>query len=204
MTDLGRRALMAGAAGLGLALTIDACTGHDDGDRGQASAYSGQYRLIALSAALENQAVSFYRALLTAQRGGKLGPPVPALASLAQACAAQHAAHAQAWNAILHAAGRPVITGVPLTSQAKVMRDLKAATGGSAACAIAVQLEDQAAQTFAAAAAEVSSTRAVTVAASIAPVEAMHAAVLRLILGEIPVPASFPGQPPASPHDLTA
>jgi ferritin-like protein len=69
--------------------------------------------------------------------------------------------------------------------------------------ALAFRLEDQAAQTFAAAAGQVTSSSALAAAASIAPVEAMHAAVLRLMLGEEPVPATFTAGAIVSPHDLT-
>ncbi len=196
-----RRALMIGVGGTGLGLALSACTGssHSTG-----SAYPGEFRMVALAAALENQAVSFYRALLTAARAGKLGAPSPALTSLAEACVSQHAEHAESWNAVLRSGHKPAISGIPLVTHASVMTALSSASTASAAVALAYRLESQAAQTYVAAAGVLTSADGIAAAASIAPVEAMHAAVLRFIGGQDPVPASFPGAKAATPKDLTA
>lgn len=200
---LARRALLTGAGCLGLGTALSACTGGSSRSpaSASASAYSGEYRYVALSAALENQAVAFYRAVLTAEHHGKLGGSAPALVSLAQTCAEQHAAHARAWNSVLHAAHRPVVSGIPLASQAGLMRKLDSATVPGAAVALAYKLENQAAGTFASVAGHVNNAEAVTAAASIAPVEAMHAAILRFMLGESPVPEDF-ADSSAIDHDL--
>ncbi len=197
---LPRRSLLAGTGGLGLGLALGACSGSS---RPQASAYAGDYRLVALAAALENQAADFYRVLLAAERGGKLGAAEPALVSVAATCLEQHVKHARAWNSVLRAAHRPVIAGVPLSSHSALMSSLRSAGTPGAAAVLAHRLEDQAAQTFAAAAGHLANAEGVAAAASIAPVEAMHAAILRFMLGETPVPASFAGPHPASHRDLT-
>ncbi len=196
-----RRALILGAGGAGLGLALSACTGssHSAG-----SAYPGEFRMVALAAALENQAVSFYRALLAAARAGKLGAPSPALTSLAQACVTQHAEHAESWNAVLRSGHKPVISGIPLVTHASVMTALRSASTAGAAVALAYRLESQAALTYVSAAGLLTSADGIAAAASIAPVEAMHAATLRFIGGEDPVPASFAGAGAASLKDLTA
>lgn len=199
-TSLARRSLLAGAGGLGLGVALGACSGPP---RRQVSEYAGDDRLVALAAALENQAADFYRSLLEAERGGKLGAIEPALVSLAATCLEQHVEHARAWNSVLRAARRPVITGVPLSSHPALMSSLRSAGTPGAAAALAHRLEDQAAQTFVVAAGHLANAEGVAAAVSIAPVEAMHAAILRFLLGETPVPASFAGRNPASPDDLT-
>ncbi|HEV2633506.1 MAG TPA: ferritin-like domain-containing protein, partial [Actinocrinis sp.] len=65
-------------------------------------------------------------------------------------------------------------------------------------------LENQAAQTYLFAAGNVTSAGGIATAASIAPVEAMHAAILQFVLGEYPVPDTFLGTgKAASPTLLT-
>lgn len=58
---------------------------------------------------------------------------------------------------------------------------------------LALGLENTAAQTYTFAAANVSDAGGIMTAATIQPVETMHAAILSFVLGEYPVPASFIG-----------
>ncbi|HET9897817.1 MAG TPA: ferritin-like domain-containing protein [Streptosporangiaceae bacterium] len=197
---ISRRLLLAGGGGLGLGLAVSACAGSP---KPAAAAYAGEFRAIALAAALENQAVAFYRALLAPGRPGKLGASVPALISIARTCVRQHTEHARAWNAVLRSARKPEISGVPLSTHESVMSELTTARTPDAIAAIACRLETQAAQTFASGSAAMTSAQAIAAAASIAPVEAMHAAILRFLLGEYPVPGSFAAHSVVSPHELT-
>jgi hypothetical protein len=201
---MSRRTLVLGGAAAGLAVTaglaVGACTGPGEP---ATSAYTGDFATIALAAALENQAVALYRSILAG--AGKHGPSVPALTSLARACLSQHAEHARTWNAILRSGHKPEISGVPLASHSSVLAALHAASTPHRAAALACQLETQATQTYVVAAGELRNAAGVAAAASIAPVEAMHATMLRFILGEYPVPASFSGNAEAArPKDLTA
>ena len=69
---------------------------------------------------------------------------------------------------------------------------------------LALGLENQAAQTYLFAEFNVASPGGISTAASIAPVEAMHAAILQFVLGQYPVPDSFLGTTmAASPSQLT-
>jgi hypothetical protein len=199
---LHRRTFILGAGGTGLALALAACGGSSGGADPSASAYTGEYRTIALAAALENQAIGVYRALLAAVHAGTLDAPAPAFTSLVHACLNQHAQHAQAWNAILRAARKPAITGVPLAGHASVMRSAGSVATVGTAAALALRLENQAAQTYVVAAGSLTSPAGVAAAASIAPVEAMHAAILSFIAGGYPVPAAFGGTTPTATTSL--
>ncbi|WP_198359545.1 ferritin-like domain-containing protein, partial [Streptomyces fildesensis] len=98
---------------------------------------------------------------------------------------------AKAWNAVLTGAGKPAITNVPLSNQADVTAALGKATDVGAVAKLALQLEDQAAQTYLFATYNVTSPAGISTAATIAPVEAMHAAILHYVLGQYPVPDDF-------------
>ena len=186
---VGRRAVILAIGGAGAGLAVSACSGAADPAHLVSRVYDGDFRMIALAAALENQAVSVYRALRTALAGVR----GPAFASLADACAGHHADHAATWNAILGAGRKPAVTGVPLVGRRPVMTAARSVATVAEAAAFALRLEVQAQQTYVVAAGSMTSVTGVAAAASIAPVEAMHAAILRFIAGEYPVPASFAG-----------
>ena len=174
MSGQSRRAFTAGAFGLCLGLALDACSGP-----AAPSPYSGPLRTVALAAALENQAVSAYQAVGEALRAGKFGPAIPALSAFVQAATAHHVQHATTWNAILSKAHKPTVTGTPLSNNAQVMSAITGAPDAHSALAAVHNLEIQAAQTYAAAIASLTGVQAaVSAAATIAPVEAMHGAAL--------------------------
>jgi Ferritin-like domain len=207
-----RRFLMgAGAAGLGLALA--ACSSGTSSSSPPAtkstpskpsSPYTGDLKVVALATALENQAIAAYTAALAAATAGKLGAVPPAVGTFAQTAMSQHADHAKAWNAVLSSAGKPTISNVPLSGQPAVLKALGAVTTVGGVANLALQLENQAAQTYLFAAFNVTSAGGIATAATIAPVEAMHAAILQFVLGEYPVPDNFLGvDKAANPSTLT-
>jgi hypothetical protein len=105
---------------------------------------------------------------------------------------------------VLTNAGVPAITGVPLSNQPATLQALSAAASVGDVAKLALGLENQAAQTYLFAVGNVTSAAGVATAASIAPVEAMHAAVLQFVLGQYPVPDDFLGtDKAASPALLT-
>jgi hypothetical protein len=182
-----RRAFVAGTAGLGLALALDACSS-------SSSPYAGELRTVALAAALENQAVNAYRTIDSALGAGRLGPPIPALSAFVKAALAHHVQHAATWNAILGAARKPTVAGTPLSGSKQVTRLIGSVTSADAAVAALQHLEIQAAQTHTAAVVgRTSLAAAVTAAATIAPVEAMHAAALGYLFGGRSVVKEFLG-----------
>ncbi|MFE7638625.1 ferritin-like domain-containing protein [Kitasatospora sp. NPDC057518] len=216
--DVGRRRFLLGAGGAAAGLVLTACSSSRSRTNpvpgsgasttpasAQASGrYTGDLKVVALATALENQAVGAYQAALDAAKAGRLGAVPPAVATFVTAAMAQHADHAKAWNAVLTGAGLPAITGVPLSNQPETLAALgKAASVGDVA-ELALRLEDQAAQTYLFAACNVASPAGIATAAGIAPVEAMHAAILNFVLGRYPVPDDFlPTDKAAAPTLLT-
>lgn len=216
----GRRRFLLGVGGAAAALTLAACssgksatspapnatsTPASGAASGSASGqYTGDLKVVALATALENQAVGAYQAALDAAKAGKLGTVPPAVATFITTAMGQHADHAKAWNAVLTGAGKPAITDVPLSNQPATLDALgKAATVGDVA-QLALQLENQAAQTYLFATYNVTSPGGIATAATIAPVEAMHAAILHYVLGQYPVPDDFlPVDKAANPTLLT-
>jgi hypothetical protein len=216
---LARRKFLLGVGGVaGLGLALAACgSGSSNSAASPASTstaapsssagggtYTGDLKVVALATALENQAIAAYTAALSAATAGKLGAVPPAVATFAKTAMSQHADHAKAWNAVLTSAGKPTITGVPLSGQPAVEKALGAVTDVGGVAKLALQLENQAAQTYLFAASNVTSAGGISTAASIAPVEAMHAAILQFVLGEYPVPDNFLATTlAASPSTLT-
>ncbi|MFB6892251.1 ferritin-like domain-containing protein [Kitasatospora sp. NPDC056327] len=202
----GRRRFLLGAGGAAAGLVLAACSGGRPADAPPPSAgadasapvadpasgrYTGDLRVVALATALENQAVGAYRAALDAAAAGRLGTVPPAVATFISTAMGQHADHAKAWNTVLTGAGRPAVTDVPLSNQPATLQALGAATDVAAVARLALSLEDQAAQTYLFATYNVTSPGGIATAATIAPVEAMHAAILNYVLGQYPVPADF-------------
>ncbi|HSA48512.1 MAG TPA: ferritin-like domain-containing protein [Yinghuangia sp.] len=211
---LDRRRFLRGAGAVGLSLfALAACSNDDTAPAGNSSApasaagpgtYTGDLLVVALAAALENQAVGAYQAAVQAAGAGKLGAVPPAVAEFATTAMAQHADHARVWNNVLVQAGKPPVTGVPLKSQRAVADALGKVTDVPGVARLALQLEDQAAQTYLFATYNVATPAGIETAASIAPVEAMHAAILHYLLGEYPVPDDFlPVDKAARSDDLT-
>jgi hypothetical protein len=205
---LARRGFLLGGVGVGAALALAACSSSSTSPGGSTSAsaassgsasassaskYVGDLKVVALATALENQAVGAYQAALSAATAGKLGTVPAAVATFVQTAMGQHQDHAKAWNAVLSGAGVPTITDVPLSNQPATLRALSGASTVGDVAMLALELENQAAQTYLFAAANVSSAGGISTAASIAPVEAMHAAILQFVLGEYPVPDDFLG-----------
>ena len=215
---LGRRGFLLGAGGVGAAFALAACSSSNSnpqaagtGGMGSPSAmgsasgsgqYTGDLQVVALATALENQAVGAYTAAIAAATAGKLGTVPPAVSTFATTVKSQHADHAKAWNAVLTAANVPAITGVPLSNQPQVLSALGAVTTVGGLANLALDLENQAAETYLFAEGNVSSAGGIATAASIAPVEAMHAAILQFVLGEYPVPDSFLGTSKAASASL--
>ncbi|MFE3826306.1 ferritin-like domain-containing protein [Streptomyces sp. NPDC059092] len=208
--DAGRRRFLRGAGGAGAAFALAACSGGGSGgpssggpSSGSASSgsaadpvadtvtYPGDLRTVALAAALENQAVGAYRTALAAGRAGRLGTVPPAVSAFLTTAMAQHADHAEAWNSLLADADRPAVTGVPLSDREEVAAALGKARSVGDVAALALQLENQAAQTYLLSVYGVKTASVIETAATIAPVEAMHAAVLSFVVGRYPVPDAF-------------
>lgn len=197
-----RRSFFVGAAG---AVTLGAVAACSNGSSSAPSTsnsaepaapgetYTGDLKVVALATALENLAVTAYGGALKKAGAGQLGMVPPAVATFVQTAMKQHADHAQAWNAVLSKAGKPTISDAPLTITQDQVNMLNAATSVPDVAKLALNLENVAAQTYTFATANVSDAGGIMTAATIQPVETMHAAILNFILGQYPVPDNFIG-----------
>lgn len=164
-----------------------------------AATYTGDLKVVALAAALENLAVAAYTGALAMAAKGAYGSVPAAVGNFVTVARKQHQEHGAAWNGVLSSAGKPTITTAPLTITAPFVADLKKTNSVASVAKLALDLENTAAQTYLFAEANVTSAAGVATAASIAPVEAMHAAILSFVLGDYPVPNAFLGTSMAVP-----
>jgi hypothetical protein len=155
-----------------------------------AGEYTGDLKVVALAAALENLAVAAYDGAVKMAGAGKLGKVPPAVATFAVTAMAQHKDHAAGWNAVLSKAGLPTIMGTPLTIAKAEVAKLGQAKSVVDVAELALGLENAAAETYTFAVANVTDAGGIMTAATIQPVEAMHAAILNFVLGRYPVPMS--------------
>ena len=170
-----------------------------------ASPYTGDLKVVALAAALENLAVAAYGMALTAAGKGTYGAVPPAVATFVTTAMGQHKDHAAAWNGVLSKAGLQPVTTPALSITSAEVAKLNAAMSIPDVAKVALSLEQAAAETYTFAAANVSDAGGIMTAATIQPVEAMHAAILSFVIGEYPVPVSFIGTSGAvQPSALTA
>jgi hypothetical protein len=187
-----RRTFLLGAAGIGAggALLAACSSSHKSSSTSSTSSsaggLSGDLAVAAMAASLENLGVFAYNAGLQAAGQGKLGRVPPAVGTFAQTAMMQHKDHAQAWNSLLTAAGKPAVTAtdpaLTPTVQAKFAQ-VKNVTG---LAQLALLIENVAAQTYQNGVAVLSNPQAVAVAATIQPVEMQHAAILYYALGQYP------------------
>lgn len=152
---------------------------------------AGDLKVAALAASLENLAVYAYTAGIQAAQAGKLGTVPPAVVTFATTARSQHQQHAAAWNALLTGAGKPKVTEKDPALLSTVNSQFAQVKNVPGLAKLALVLEDVAAQTYQVAATSVSSTKAISTAATIQPVEMQHAAILNFVLGNYPVPNAF-------------
>jgi len=209
-----RRSFLLGAGGLAVVGGVAACSSSGGGSSTSStssksgtsgSPYTGDLKVVALAAALENLAVAAYGMALAAAGKGTYGKVPPAIGTFVTTAMGQHKDHAAAWNGVLTKAGlKPVTTPALSITNAEVAK-LQAAKTIPDVAKVALSLENAAAETYTFATANVSDIGGIMTAAAIQPVEAMHAAILSFVIGEYPVPASFIGVDMAvQPSALTA
>jgi hypothetical protein len=152
---------------------------------------TGDLKVAALAASLENLGIFAYNAGIKAATAGKLGSVPPAVVTFAQTAMSQHAQHAAAWNSVLVAAGKPKVTETDPALTPTVTQTFAQVKDVTGLAELALSIENIAAQTYQAGISELSSAKAVAAAASIHPVEMQHAAILSFVLGKYPVPNAF-------------
>lgn len=197
----GRRNFLAGVGGVVVLGAVAACSSSGGGTGGSSNPpapqptsntdYVGDLKVVALAAALENLAVAAYGMALKAAGGGAYGKVPAAVGTFVQTAMGQHADHAKAWNGVLKQAKLKPISGTPLTIAAGEVKKLKAAKTIPDVATVALGLENAAAQTYLFAAGNVTDPGGIMTAATIEPVETMHAAILNFVLGQYPVPDTF-------------
>jgi hypothetical protein len=146
-------------------------------------AYVGDQRGIALCAALSALAASLYSGAVLAASDGRLGQVPGVVTAFLSGAGAQHTEHAAAWNALLTAAGLPAVTGTPLTVESERRATLGRAAAPTDLLAVAVDVEASVGATVLAQAGEFTDTGAAALAATLAPVAAMHGATAAFLLG---------------------
>lgn len=157
----------------------------------------GDLAVAAVAASLENLAVFAYAAGLSAATAGKLGSVPPAVATFATTAKAQHTQHADAWNAVLKSKGKAKVTVTNPSLTPTVKADFAKVTDITGLAQLALMLEIIAAETYQAETSMLSSSAAIGLSASIAPVEMQHIAILYYVLGEYPGAQNAAGQPTA-------
>lgn len=170
-----------------------------------ASGLSGDLALVAVAAGIENLAVYTYQQAGMAAGTGKLGAVPPAVATFVTTVMGQHQQHAAAWNSLLTAAGKQAVTVTDPALTPMVNQQLQQVSTLTQVAQLALMLENVAAQTYQVDAAKLKSSKAVSVAATIQPVELQHVAILYYVLGEYPGIQSQSGTPLAfNPTTLAA
>lgn len=194
---IGGGAVLGGAALVGSGATGISAAAARTGANGLFAASMGGQKLtgdlavVALAASLENLAVGTYAAGIAAATAGKLGAVPPAVVTFATTAQSHHKDHAAAWNGVLTGAGKQAVDGVDLTVKKQVDTAFAQVKDVPGLAKLALTLEDGAAATYLAAIDAVKSKPGIATAATIAPVEMQHAAILNFLLGQYPVPNTF-------------
>ncbi len=207
--DTGRRMFLLGIGGAAVVGGVAACSssggntsssapaqqstpapGPSSSSGGGGTKYTGDLQIVALAAALENLAVAAYQGAIQMAGAGKLGKVPPAVATFAATAMAQHKDHAAGWNSVLSKANVPTVTTPALTITKAEVAKLGKAKNVVDVAKLALTLEDAAAATYQFAVGAVQDPAGIMQAATIQPVEAMHAAILNFVLGQYPVPMS--------------
>jgi hypothetical protein len=166
---------------------------------GEGQQLSGDLRVVAMAASLENTGIATYTAGIAAATAGKLGTVPPAVVTFAKTAMSQHEDHQKAWNAVLSSAGKQPVTAVDPVLQPTIRASLAKVTTVTALAKLALLIEDTAGETYQNGLSVITSAAGIKTAASIQPVEFQHAAILSYILGQYPVPNAFTGVTSARP-----
>jgi hypothetical protein len=205
----GRRSFLMGVGGVAILGGVAACSssggssassapatsGGDSSSSsssaaGGGSKYTGDLKIVALAAALENLAVAAYAGAIQMAGAHKLGAVPPAVATFAATAMAQHKDHAAGWNSVLTKSKLKPVTTPALTITKAEVAKLGQAKNVVDVAKLALGLENAAASTYQLAVGAVQDPAGIMQAATIQPVEAMHAAILNFVLGQYPVPAN--------------
>jgi Ferritin-like domain len=173
-SSIGTTTLLGAAGGLGLVGVLASSAG---------AASSSDVQLLQTAASIENLAVSTYKTALTLPYiGGSAANPV--VTKFAQVTMGQHAQHADAFNAAAKQMGgkpqaKPDPAFVPVVNKAvKSLGSATAAQGALGVVALAMELENIAAETYVKDTVLAKSSTNKALFASIMGIEAQHVSVL--------------------------
>jgi hypothetical protein len=171
---------------------------------GEGQNLSGDLRVVAMAASLENSGIATYAAGIKAATAGKLGTVPPAVVTFAQTAMQQHEDHQKAWNAVLASAGKQPVTAVDPVIQPTINTAFAKVSNVTGLAELALMVENIAGETYQNGLSVIKSAAGIKTAASIEPVEFQHAAILSFVLGKYPVPSAFTGvssaRPPSDYH----
>ena len=205
LAGVGVLAAVATTPGLAAAASTSSVTPTTSSTSNPEAGLTGTLAVAALAASLENLAVYTYGVAATAAAAGKLGTVPPAIGQFVKTVMSQHTQHAAAWNSLLTGAGKKAVTVTDPALTPTVDQQLAQVTTLTQVAQLALMLENTAAQTYQAEASKLKSAKAVSVAATIQPVEMQHAAILYYVLGEYPGIQDSSGNPLAfNPTTLAA
>ncbi|WP_328304855.1 hypothetical protein [Actinomycetospora sp. NBC_00405] len=159
-----------------------------------APVYEGDAALMAVAAALSGLVGDLLGQAGTGAGQGRYGSVPGVVTAFLSGAAAQHVAHAEAWNRLLTNAGRPPVDGYPLTVEPVLRGRLVAAVAPVDLLGLAADVTATVTATITAIAGRATETSTVALAAGVAPVSAMHGATADFLLG----------RPPTAPTDPTA
>lgn len=159
-----------------------------------APAYEGDAALMAVAAALSGLAGDLLGQAGTGAVQGRYGSVPGVVSAFLSGAAAQHVAHAEAWNRLLTNAGQPPVDGYPLTVEPALRGRLVAAVAPVDLLGLAADVTATVTATITAIVGSATGTSTVALAAGVAPVSAMHGATADFLLG----------RPPTAPTDPTA
>lgn len=194
-SPVSRRWFLTGA--VGGAVVAGACGrdgGNDDPD----------LDIAATAAALERLVTDTYTGTLDAVTQGRLGAAIPeVVVELLHTGAGQHTAHLDAWNDLLTFAGRPAVTEPTPRLKPLVDRAAGRAADIPAAATLVLRLEDYASRSYVQAVPVLRRPDTVRLASQMLVVDHQRQAVLRWIVGLLPVAADFAQSDPEASRPAT-
>jgi hypothetical protein len=177
------------------ARSSESASNNPTNSQGGITGLSGDLAVAALAASLENLAVYTYTQGAMVAQAGKLGTVPPAVLTFVTTVKGQHQQHADAWNAVLQAAGKHAVTVTTPSLTPTVNADLSKVATVTDLANLALMEENGAAQTYQLQSTRLQSKKAIALSSSIQPVEMQHAAILYYALGKYPGAQSPSGQP---------
>ncbi len=155
------------------------------------AAGAGDAKVASLAAGLEVLAVSTYKSALDAATANKLGAVPPAVAEFAKTAMGHHQTALDTWNKVLTSGGGKAVSEPPASLKAVVDKEFAAVKDVGGVAKLALLLEQTASDTYLSATKTLQGKEAITTAGAFQNVDQEHAAILRFVLGQYPVPDVF-------------